>query len=191
VSSRTPRAGSYPPLLPLSASSNRQQKEWRRRLELASARGSKHKIVSAWRGLSVGRRSPFRRCDAVTAMFCRAQIFFFFFSYPLRRPRGPCSAHLGSFPSFWRSLPNSRSKGRRSPLKARRSISPREKSGEKSSVGSAPRGGSALDCALQVAIVVVRERSHLERVGDRCGSLAFRLSQRDSTHMLGASPLTA
>ena len=60
VSSRTPRAGSYPPLLPLSASSNRQQKEWRRRLELASARGSKHKIVSAWRGLSVGRRSPFR-----------------------------------------------------------------------------------------------------------------------------------
>ena len=29
---------------------------------------------------------------------------------------------------------NSRSKGRRSPLKARRSISPREKSGEKSSV---------------------------------------------------------
>ena len=134
VSSRTPRAGSYPPLLPLSASSNRQQKEWRRRLELASARGSKHKIVSAWRGLSVGRRSPFRRCDAVTAMFCRAQIFFFFFSYPLRRPRGPCSAHLASFPSFWRSLPNSRSKGRRSPLKARRSISPREKSGEKSSV---------------------------------------------------------
>ena len=74
VSSRTPRAGSYPPLLPLSASSNRQQKEWRRRLELASARGSKHKIVSAWRGLSVGRRSPFRRCDAVTAMFCRAEL---------------------------------------------------------------------------------------------------------------------
>ena len=55
--------------------------------------------------------------------------------------------------------------------KARRSISPREKSGEKSSVGSAPRGVSALDCALQVAIVVVRERSHLERV---CrGSLWF------------------
>ena len=75
--------------------------------------------------------------------------------------------------------------------KARRSISPREKSGEKSSVGSAPRGVSALGCALQVAIVVVRERSHLERVGDRCGSLAFRLSQRNSTHMLGASPLTA
>ena len=75
--------------------------------------------------------------------------------------------------------------------KARRSISPREKSGEKSSVGSAPRGVSALECALQVAIVVVRERSHLERVGDRCGSPAFRLSQRNSTHMLGASPLTA
>ena len=75
VSSRTPRAGSYPPLLPLSASSNRQQKEWRRRLELASARGSKHKIVSAWRGLSVGRRSPFRRCDAVTAMFCLPLFF--------------------------------------------------------------------------------------------------------------------
>ena len=74
--------------------------------------------------------------------------------------------------------------------KARRSISPREKSGEKSS-GQCPRGGSALESALQVAIVVVRERSHLERVGDRCGSLAIRLSQRNSTHMLGASPLTA
>ena len=75
--------------------------------------------------------------------------------------------------------------------KARRSISPREKSGEKSSVGSAQRGGSALDSALQVAIVAVRERSYLERVGDRCRSLAIRLSQRNSTHMLGASPFTA
>ena len=68
---------------------------------------------------------------------------------------------------------------------------PARKSGEKSSVGSAPRGDSALDAALQVAIVGVRERSHLERVGDRCRSLAIRLSQRNSTHMLGASPLTA
>ena len=70
---------------------------------------------------------------------------------------------------------------------------PARKSGEKRSVavGSAPRRGSALDPALQVAIVVVRERSHLERVGDRCRSMATRLSQRNSTHMLGASPLTA
>ena len=74
---------------------------------------------------------------------------------------------------------------------ARRSISPREKNGEKRSVGSVPRRGSALGANLQVAIVVVRERSHLERVGDRCGSLAIRLSQRNSTHMLGASPFTA
>ena len=68
---------------------------------------------------------------------------------------------------------------------------PARKSGEKRSVGRAPRGGSALDPYLQVSIVVVRERSHLERVGDRCRSLAIRLSQRNSTHMLGASPLTA
>jgi len=54
-----------------------------------------------------------------------------------------------------------------------------------------PRGGSALGRGLQVAIVVVRERSHLERVGDRCRSIGIRLSQRNSTHMLGASPLTA
>lgn len=57
-------------------------------------------------------------------------------------------------------------------------------------VGSAPSSGRALDLALQVAIVVVRERSHLERVGDRCRSTGIRLSQRNSTHMLGASPLT-
>ena len=54
-------------------------------------------------------------------------------------------------------------------------------------MGSAPRGVSALECGLQVAIVVVREQSQLERVGDRCRSLAIRLSQRNSTHMLGAS----
>ena len=73
--------------------------------------------------------------------------------------------------------------------RARRSISPREKSGEFGSVGSAPSSGRALERALQVAIVVVRERSHLERVGDRFGSRGFRLSQRNSPHMLGASPL--
>ena len=56
VSLRTPRARLSPPPLPLSSSSNRQQKEWRRRLELASARGSKHTIVSAWRGLMLARR---------------------------------------------------------------------------------------------------------------------------------------
>jgi hypothetical protein len=55
--------------------------------------------------------------------------------------------------------------------------------------GSAPAGVTALDPPLQVAIVVVRERSHPERVGDRFGSLGFRLSQRNSPHMLGASPL--
>ncbi len=74
--------------------------------------------------------------------------------------------------------------------KARRSISPREKSGEFGSVGSAPSSGRALHWSLQVAIVVVRERSHLERVGDRCRSTGIRLSQRNSTHMLGTSPLT-
>ena len=57
VSLRTPRARLSPPPLPLSSSSNRQQKEWRRRLELASARGSKHTIVSAWRGQMLARRS--------------------------------------------------------------------------------------------------------------------------------------
>ena len=57
VSLRTPRARLSPPPLPLSSSSNRQQKEWRRRLELASARGSKHTIVSAWRGLMLARRA--------------------------------------------------------------------------------------------------------------------------------------
>jgi len=67
---------------------------------------------------------------------------------------------------------------------------PARKAARKSSVGSAPRGGSALDPKLQVAIVVVRERSHLERVGDRCRSTGIRLSQRNSTHMLGTSPLT-
>ena len=66
---------------------------------------------------------------------------------------------------------------------------PARKSGEFRSVGSAPRSGRALGVALQVAIVVVRERSHPERVGDRFGSLGFRLSQRNSPHMLGASPL--
>ena len=67
---------------------------------------------------------------------------------------------------------------------------PARKSGEFRSVGSAPRSGRALSVTLQVAIVVVRERSHLERVGDRCRSTGIRLSQRNSTHMLGASPLT-
>ena len=64
---------------------------------------------------------------------------------------------------------------------------PARKSGEFGSVGSAP--SSALQRPLQVAIVVVRERSHPERVGDRFGSRGFRLSQRNSPHMLGASPL--
>ena len=67
---------------------------------------------------------------------------------------------------------------------------PARKSGEFGSVGSAPSSGRALHLPLQVAIVVVRERSHLERVGDRCRSTAIRLSQRNSTHMLGTSPLT-
>ena len=77
VSLRTPRARLSPPPLPLSSSSNRQQKEWRRRLELASARGSKHTIVSAWRGLMLARRftisfvgwAPSWRClDALLTM---------------------------------------------------------------------------------------------------------------------------
>ena len=74
--------------------------------------------------------------------------------------------------------------------RARRSISPREKKRRVGSVGSAPSSGRALQRALQVAIVVVRERSQLERVGDRCRSTGIRLSQRNSTHMLGTSPLT-
>ena len=46
-----------------------------------------------------------------------------------------------------------------------------------------------LEAKRQVARVVVRERPHVERVGDRLGSPGFRLSQRSSTHMLGTLPL--
>ena len=67
---------------------------------------------------------------------------------------------------------------------------PARKAASLGSVGSAPSSGRALQRALQVAIVVVRERSHLERVGDRCRSTGIRLSQRNSTHMSGTSPLT-
>ena len=92
---------------------------------------------------------------------------------------------------FWRSLPCVRSIGRRSSLEsAPINITPREKAARKQHVGSAPSSGRALQWPLQVAIVVVRERSHLERVGDRCRSTGIRLSQRNSTHMLGTSPLT-
>ena len=90
----------------------------------------------------------------------------------------PDSPGYASVRWFWRSLPDSCNQYHPARKAAR-------------SVGSAPRRGSALGRGLQVAIVVVRERSHLERVGDRCRSTGIRLSQRNSTHMLGASPLTA
>ena len=54
--------------------------------------------------------------------------------------------------------------------------------------GSRPPGVTALHDDAQVAQMVVCERSHPERVGDRLGSAGSRLSQRNSTRILG--PLT-
>ena len=55
-----------------------------------------------------------------------------------------------------------------------------------------PPGVTALHDDAQVALciaqMVVRERSHPERVGNRMGSAGSRLSQRNSTRILG--PLT-
>ena len=55
-------------------------------------------------------------------------------------------------------------------------------------VGSRPPGDTAPNDDAQVAQMVVRERSHPERVGNRMGSAGSRLSQRNSTRILG--PLT-
>ena len=54
--------------------------------------------------------------------------------------------------------------------------------------GSRPPGVTALHDDAQVAQMVVCERSHPGRVGDRLGSAGSRLSQRNSTRILG--PLT-
>ena len=48
-----------------------------------------------------------------------------------------------------------------------------------------PPGVTALPDDAQVAQMVVRERSHPERVGNRMGSAGSRLSQRNSTRILG------
>ena len=45
--------------------------------------------------------------------------------------------------------------------------------------------GVAVFRTAQVAQMVVRERSHPERVGNRMGSAGSRLSQRNSTRILG------
>ena len=48
-----------------------------------------------------------------------------------------------------------------------------------------PPGVTALPDDAQVAQMVVRERTHPERVGNRMGSAGSRLSQRNSTRILG------
>ena len=48
-----------------------------------------------------------------------------------------------------------------------------------------PPGVTALPDDAQVAQMVVRERSHPERVGNCMGSAGSRLSQRNSTRILG------
>ena len=60
-------------------------------------------------------------------------------------------------------------------------ITPRKKVAHLAVWGTAP----ALPDDAQVAQMVVRERSHPERVGNRMGSAGSRLSQRNSTRILG------
>ena len=52
-----------------------------------------------------------------------------------------------------------------------------------------PPGVTALPDDAQVAQMVVRVRSHPERVGNRLGSAGSRFSQRNSTRILGTLPL--
>ena len=66
---------------------------------------------------------------------------------------------------------------------------PAKKSAHLAVGACAPRRDIDLEAKRQVARVVVRERPHVERVGDRLGSPGFRISQRNSTHMLGTLPL--
>ena len=67
-------------------------------------------------------------------------------------------------------------------------ITPRKKGAHLAVWGSHPPGDTAPPDDAQVAQMVVCERSHPERVGDRLGSAGSRLSQRNSTRILG--PLT-
>ena len=55
--------------------------------------------------------------------------------------------------------------------------------------GALPAGVTALPDDAQVAQMVVRVRSHPERVGNRLGSAGSRFSQRNSTRILGTLPL--
>ena len=67
-------------------------------------------------------------------------------------------------------------------------ITPRKKAPPWRCGALRPPGVTALPDDAQVAQKVVRERSHPERVGNRMGSAGSRLSQRNSTRILG--PLT-
>ena len=67
-------------------------------------------------------------------------------------------------------------------------ITPRKKTPTWRCGALRPPGVTALPDDAQVAQMVVCERSHPERVGDRLGSAGSRLSQRNSTRILG--PLT-
>ena len=74
--------------------------------------------------------------------------------------------------------------------RARRSIYHPAKKGAHLAVwGTAPAGVAAPHDDAQVAQMVVRMRSHPERVGNRLGSAGSRFSQRNSTRILGTLPL--
>ena len=62
-------------------------------------------------------------------------------------------------------------------------ITPRKKDAHLAVWGTAPAGVTALADDAQVAQMVVRERSHPERVGNRLSSAGSRLSQRNSTRI--------
>ena len=72
-------------------------------------------------------------------------------------------------------------------------ITPRKKGAHLAVWGTAPArfepGVTALHDDAQVAQMVVRVRSHPERVGNRLGSAGSRFSQRNSTRILGTLPL--
>ena len=64
-------------------------------------------------------------------------------------------------------------------------ITPRKKAPTWRCGALRPPGVTAPHDDAQVAQMVVRERSHPERVGNRMGSAGSRLSQRNSTRILG------
>ena len=70
-------------------------------------------------------------------------------------------------------------------------ITPRKKAKRRplGCAGHCPPGVTALPDDAQVAQMVVRVRSHPERVGNRLGSAGSRFSQRNSTRILGTLPL--